>query len=57
MVLQEFELAASVVAGEGNRFFIGEKQFEPGKDFQPFSFSENGSFTGEVVFAGYGFED
>ncbi|TFH34120.1 MAG: hypothetical protein E4G95_08700, partial [Bacteroidia bacterium] len=53
---QEFELVSNVVAGTDNSFEIIGKQFEAGKDFSPFSFSENGSLDAAIVFAGYGFD-
>lgn len=59
---QEFEFTAGVdvVAEEsGLRLnWAGDEvesiSFEVQKDFRPLSFSSNGSFEGEVVFAGYG---
>lgn len=54
--LQEFELVANVIPGNNNSLSFNEKEFEPGKDFSPFAFSENGEITSEVVFAGYGFD-
>jgi Tol biopolymer transport system component len=33
---------------------VGERVFRPEEDFRPLSFTANGEFDGEVVFAGYG---
>ncbi len=52
---QKFDIAADVVPGNDNLFVAGGKEYKQGEDFSPFSFSENSDFTGEVIFAGYGF--
>lgn len=56
----EFEVIAGVNKGQNNKltFDIGGEQVvcEADSDFSPVSFSENGTFTGGVVFAGYGIE-
>jgi len=53
---QSFELVASVELGPNNRLTIAGVACEPGKDFQPYSFSGVSSLTANVVFAGYGFD-
>ena len=56
--LQPFEVTTSAKPGKANRFeFVlkGDSQtLQPNKEFQPFSFSERGKASAEVVFAGYG---
>lgn len=56
--LQPFSVTTGGKMGEGNRFVIksksGETTLEPGTDYLPVNFSTSGSFSGEVVFAGYG---
>ncbi len=51
---QYFGIIAGVKSGEGNRLGSGGIEFEPGTDFQPFSFSSNSSLNAPVVFAGFG---
>lgn len=56
--LQPFSVTTGGKMGEGNRFVVksktGETTLEPGTDYLPVNFSTSGSFSGEVVFAGYG---
>ncbi|MDZ7739007.1 MAG: M20/M25/M40 family metallo-hydrolase [Bacteroidales bacterium] len=52
--LQSFEITASIEAGEDNKMLIDGDPVS-GDQFMPMAFSENISFTGSVVFAGYGF--
>ena len=56
--LQAFEVTTGVRLGEHNRLALeldsGRKTYEAGIAFQPFGFSEEGSVSGEVAFAGYG---
>jgi hypothetical protein len=56
--LQTFEVTTGVRLGEHNRLALeldGErKRYEAGIAFHPFGFSEEGSISGEVAFAGYG---
>lgn len=51
---QYFGIVAGVKSGEGNRLVSDGNEFEPGTDFQPFSFSSNSSLNAPVVFAGFG---
>jgi len=56
--LQPFSVTTGGKMGEGNRFVVkaktGETSLNPGTDYVPVNFSTAGSFSGEVVFAGYG---
>src|SRR5215470_7348391 len=55
---QSFEIALGVKLGAGNRFALGlggkSVDFKPDESFRPFGSSDEGSFSGAVVFAGYG---
>ncbi|MCD4769247.1 MAG: M20/M25/M40 family metallo-hydrolase [Bacteroidales bacterium] len=51
---QKFNIVASIKPGEDNSLIINDKEYSSGSDFIPFSFSEDGTATGEVLFAGYG---
>ncbi len=56
---QRFDFASGVrVADEGNQFVIkhahGKMNLERDKDYRPLGLSQNGSFEGAAVFAGYG---
>jgi aminopeptidase YwaD len=53
---QTFELVTSVELGDSNRLSVNGVHYEVNNDFLPYSFSSNSSFSGEVVFAGYGFD-
>ena len=53
---QSFDLVTSVELGDSNRLTVDGVRYEVNKDFLPYSFSSNSSFSGEVVFAGYGFD-
>ncbi len=53
---QPFSLIASVTLGANNQASFNGENYVAGKDFLPYSFSQNGSFTGGIVFAGYGFD-
>ncbi|MGM0464179.1 MAG: M20/M25/M40 family metallo-hydrolase [Bacteroidota bacterium] len=52
--LQEFEITASIEAGEANSLVIDGNPVS-GDQFTPMAFSESTNFTGNVAFAGYGF--
>ncbi|MBI4011765.1 MAG: M28 family peptidase [Candidatus Rokubacteria bacterium] len=57
--LQPFPVLTRVRLGADNRLEVAApgapgRAFAPGADFLPFTFSEDGEVTGEVVFAGYG---
>jgi peptidase M28-like protein/PDZ domain-containing protein/PA domain-containing protein len=51
---QRFEVTTGVSVGEPCGVAIGGKQFPVGDHFQPLGFSNNGTLTAPVVFAGYG---
>ncbi|MFQ5840134.1 MAG: M20/M25/M40 family metallo-hydrolase [Candidatus Methylomirabilales bacterium] len=56
---QTFPVVTGVHLGTGNALTTSgpqepTKPYQPGTDFTPFGFSENGRITAEVVFAGYG---
>jgi hypothetical protein len=53
---QYFEAVTGAELGEGNFFRFNDNELVIGQNFTPYSFSENGTFTGELVFAGYGFD-
>ncbi|MCP4313923.1 MAG: M28 family peptidase [Bacteroidetes bacterium] len=54
--LQHFDIVTEIEAGPGNSIGYLGNTLEPGTDFIPVSFSENGSLASELVFAGYGFQ-
>jgi len=55
---QTFDVVTGIRLGDGNRLRLqqgeGAQEFQIGRDFTPFSFSDSGEAQGEVVFAGYG---
>ena len=51
---QRFEVTTGVAVGEPCAIAVGEKRFPVGDHFQPLGFSNNGTLTAPVVFAGYG---
>jgi hypothetical protein len=55
---QAFDVVTGIRLGEGNRLRLqqGEKaqEYQVGRDFTPFSFSDSGRVRGEVAFAGHG---
>lgn len=55
---QTFDVVTGIRLGDGNRLRLqqGERfqEYQVGRDFTPFSFSDSGKVQGEVVFAGYG---
>ncbi len=53
--LQRFKVVDRIVAGEYNTLAVNGTKYNMESDFIPYSFSENGSLSSEVVFAGYGF--
>jgi aminopeptidase YwaD len=53
---QSFDLVTSVELGDSNRLSGNGVRYEVNIDFLPYSFSSNSSFSGEVAFAGYGFD-
>lgn len=52
---QHFRVTDKIVTGPANSLIVNEATQTLNTDFAPFAFSENASFSGEVVFAGYGF--
>lgn len=52
---QHFRVTDKIVTGPANSLIVNEANQTLNTDFAPFAFSENASFSGEVVFAGYGF--
>lgn len=53
---QTFEVVNNVSAGDNNSLTIGDYTAKLNEDFIPMSFSGNTAFSGEVAFAGYGFD-
>jgi aminopeptidase YwaD len=53
--LQRYKVTSKLVAGPENSLSVNETNFDPGKDFMPFSISSNSGLIAEAVFAGYGF--
>lgn len=51
---QSFSVVTGVELGKNNRFAVNDEAKTLGKDFTPFSFSSNGTASGEVIFVGYG---
>lgn len=54
--LRPFRVTDKIINGQSNTFLIKDTLLKTDIDFAPLAFSENGIFSGEVVFAGYGFE-
>ncbi|HDR67843.1 MAG TPA: M20/M25/M40 family metallo-hydrolase, partial [Bacteroidaceae bacterium] len=54
--LQNFKVVTSISAGDNNSFNYKGISYFHDKDFQPMPFSSNDTVSGEVVFAGYGFQ-
>lgn len=56
--LQKFEFVAGVRLGPKNSFSFmvngSSKKVDVNKEYRPFGFSSSGSFSGDVVFVGYG---
>lgn len=53
---QTFEVVNNVSAGDDNSLIIGDYNAQLNEDFIPMSFSGNTSLSGDVAFAGYGFD-
>jgi len=53
---QPFSLVAGVSLGDKNHLSFNKTEFKVNTDFLPYSFSSVNACTGEVVFAGYGFD-
>ena len=54
--LQQFRVTDKVITGPENKLIFGGNALKLSTDFTPLAFSQNGTFDGEVIFAGYGFE-
>ncbi len=52
---QRFRVTDKIVYGPSNSLTINNNSYKLDADFAPFAFSENNSFGGDVIFAGYGF--
>jgi len=52
---QRFKITEKVVADSINALSVDGKIYKHGDDFEPSSFSENGTLKAPVIFAGYGF--
>lgn len=53
---QYFRITDKIINGPANSLILNDNSIKVNTDFAPFAFSQNGSFSGEIVFAGYGFE-
>ncbi|MBA4410919.1 MAG: hypothetical protein C0397_16030 [Odoribacter sp.] len=53
---QKFRVTDKIITGPANSLILNGESLKLDVDFAPFAFSENASFNGEVVFAGYGFD-
>ncbi len=53
---QYFEVTSGVELNPNNSLVFNDITYIVKNDFMPLSFSQNGTFEGEVVFAGYGFD-
>ncbi|MDP3644590.1 MAG: M20/M25/M40 family metallo-hydrolase [Bacteroidota bacterium] len=53
---QKFRVTDKIITGPANSLMLNGESLKLDVDFAPFAFSENASFNGEVVFAGYGFD-
>jgi hypothetical protein len=51
---QRFSFISGAELGPGNRLSVGGRAYAASRDFRPLAFSAAGSYTGGVVFAGYG---
>jgi aminopeptidase YwaD len=53
---QRFRVTDKIISGPANNLIVNGSFLKIDADFAPFAFSENNSFSGEVVFSGYGFD-
>lgn len=53
---QRFRVTDKIICGPANSLMVNGASLKINTDFAPFAFSQNASFAGEVVFAGYGFD-
>ena len=54
--IQPFEFKTGLKFKDSNYLKFNNSLLYPDLDYNPLSFSTNGEFTGEAVFAGYGFQ-
>lgn len=52
---ERYRVTDKIIYGPDNKLIINDVSCKSETDFAPFAFSQNGSFTGTVVFVGYGF--
>jgi aminopeptidase YwaD len=52
---QRYRVTDQIIFGPANGLIVNGTFYKVETDFFPFTFSENNSFSAEVVFAGYGF--
>ncbi len=53
---QRFRVTDKIIPGPANSLILNRASLKLDADFAPFAFSNNNSFSGEVIFAGYGFD-
>ena len=53
---QPFDIKTGIQLGPLNNLILNKDTMIVGSDYLPLFFSANGNFSGEVVFAGYGFQ-
>ena len=53
---QPFDIQTDIQIGDGNYFVINKDTMIINSDYLPLFFSSNGTFSGEAVFVGYGFQ-
>lgn len=53
---QRYRVTDKIIPGPANSLIVNGTTLKLDADFAPFAFSQNNSFSGEVVFAGYGFD-
>jgi hypothetical protein len=54
--VQPFDFKTGIKLNDSNSVSFNDQFLFPGEDYIPLSFSTNGKFSGEAVFAGYGFQ-
>jgi hypothetical protein len=54
--IQSFDIVQEIEAGENNILKWGDSELVLDKDYSIFAFSHSGSASGELAFAGYGFQ-
>ncbi|MEI6677936.1 MAG: M20/M25/M40 family metallo-hydrolase [Mariniphaga sp.] len=53
---QHYRVTDKIITGPSNSLVINKMALKVDVDFSPFAFSQNALLSGEVVFAGYGFD-